>query len=80
MFLALTVLSLIALRYVRNDVLVRTAGLVWLTFNVLHLIYHLQHLHMYGTIDKILNVVALSVIALLSIALLPSLTRVRADN
>jgi hypothetical protein len=75
MFLALTVLSLIALRYVRNDVLVRTTGLAWLTFNALHLTYHLGHLHMYGTFDKVLNVVGLSAVVLLSIALLPAQPR-----
>jgi hypothetical protein len=80
MFLALTVLSLIALRYVHNDVLVRTAGLAWLTFNVLHLTYHLQHLHMYGTFDKILNVITLSVAALLSIALLPAVSKRHANT
>jgi hypothetical protein len=80
MFLALTVLSVVALRYVRNDVLVRTAGLAWLTFNVLHLIYHLQHLHMYGTFDKILNVVGLSAVVLLSITLLPAAARQRVNT
>lgn len=70
MFLALMVLSLIALRYVHNDVLVRTAGVVWLTFNVLHLSYHLQHLDMYGRLDQVLNVVTLGLLALASLALL----------
>jgi hypothetical protein len=75
MFLALTVLSLIALRHVRNDVLVRTTGLAWLTFNALHLAYHLQHLHMYSTLDKVLNVVTLAGALLLSAALLIPLSR-----
>ncbi|MCU1681459.1 MAG: hypothetical protein JWQ81_2198 [Amycolatopsis sp.] len=70
MFLALTVLSLIALRYVHNDVLVRTAGFGWLTFNVLHMTYHFQHLDMYDTVDKLLNVVTLGLLAAGSIALI----------
>jgi len=73
MFLALMVLSLIALRHVRNDLLVRTAGLAWLTFNALHLGYHVQHLHMYDTLDQVLNVVTLVGVLLLSLVLLPRL-------
>jgi hypothetical protein len=70
MFMALAVLSLVALRSVRNDTVVRVTGLVWLTFNIPHLIYHMQHLHMYNTLDKALNVVTLGLLAVASVALL----------
>jgi hypothetical protein len=39
---------------------VRTTGLVWLVFNVLHLSYHLTMLGMYGRTDQVLNVIGLS--------------------
>ncbi|MFE7074493.1 hypothetical protein ACFU96_30850 [Streptomyces sp. NPDC057620] len=70
MFLALAVLTAIALRSVRNNRLVQTTGAVWLVFNVLHLGYHMQHLGMYGTRDQVLNVVALTALVLASAVLL----------
>ncbi|WP_233273493.1 hypothetical protein [Streptomyces broussonetiae] len=69
-YMALAVLSAITLRYVRSDPMVRTTGAVWLTFNVLHLVYHMQHLHMYGTTDQVLNVAVLSAQVLLATLLL----------
>ncbi|MGW6743600.1 hypothetical protein ACWGDX_23250 [Streptomyces sp. NPDC055025] len=76
MFLALAVLAVITLRYVRNNRFVLTTGAVWLVFNVLHLIYHMQHLDMYETVDQILNAVLLSALVVLSLLLLvPSPTR-----
>jgi hypothetical protein len=77
MFMALTVLSLIALRSARNDTIARIAGLVWLTFNTPHLIYHMQHLDMYNTRDQILNVVTLGLLAVASVALLLPVSRRR---
>ena len=68
-FLALTVLSCAALVYVRNEAVVRTAAAVALVFGVLHLIYHVQTLHMYDTQDKILNIVALVIPVLLAVSL-----------
>ncbi|GAA2324220.1 hypothetical protein GCM10010431_52470 [Streptomyces kunmingensis] len=70
MFLALAVLTLIALRDVRNNRLVQITGAVWLVFNVLHFSYHVQHLAMYGTRDQVLNAVTLSALVLLSALLL----------
>jgi hypothetical protein len=64
------VLTAIALRSVRNNRLVQTAGAVWLVFNVLHLGYHMRHLGMYGTRDQVLNVVALTALVLASAVLL----------
>lgn len=70
MFLALAVLTLIALRNVRNNRLVQTTGAAWLVFNVLHFSYHVQHLGMYGTRDQVLNVVFLAALVLLAALLL----------
>jgi hypothetical protein len=42
----------------------------WLTFNVLHPIYHYQHLDMYNALDKTLNAALLPVLVLMSVALL----------
>lgn len=70
LYLALAVLSGAALRRAHNNRLVRTAGAVWLVFNTLHLVYHMQHLHMYGTTDRVLNVVGLGALMLVSAALL----------
>ncbi|MEV0391316.1 hypothetical protein [Nonomuraea sp. NPDC050643] len=81
MFLALAVLTIITVRYVRNDRVVQMTGAVWLVFNVLHLIYHMQHLHMYETSDQVLNVIALSSLVVLSLVLLvPSLPGRRDDT
>lgn len=68
-YLALTALSLCAWRNAL-PALVRAAGVAWLVFGALHLAYHLGHLGMYGTSDKILNVVALGGSVVLAAALL----------
>jgi hypothetical protein len=68
-YLALTVLSFYALR-IAIPAVVRAAAAAWLTFGVLHFAYHLGHLGMYGTNDKILNVVALGGSVVLAGALL----------
>ncbi|MFF2512000.1 hypothetical protein [Streptomyces sp. NPDC058086] len=74
MFLALAVLTVIALRSAHNTRLVQTTGAVWLLFNVLHFSYHVQHLDMYNTRDQILNVVFLAALILLAaLLLLPAL-------
>ncbi|MFC5030751.1 hypothetical protein ACQFX6_38210 [Streptomyces sp. DSM 41987] len=70
MFLALSVLTLIALGQVRNNRLVQTAGAAWLVFNVLHFSYQVQHLDMYGTRDQVLNVVFLAALVLSAALLL----------
>ena len=68
-YLALTVLGLYALRTALPE-LVRAAGAAWLVFGVLHFAYHLGHLGMFGTSDKVLNVVALGGSVVLAAALL----------
>jgi hypothetical protein len=83
MFLALAVLTVVALRQVRNIRLVQTTGAVWLVFNVLHFTYHVRHLDMYGTRDQVLNVVFLAALVLLaSVLLVPvsALSARRGDN
>ncbi|WP_046315979.1 hypothetical protein [Mycobacterium sp. UM_Kg1] len=70
MFLALGVLSAAALYYLSNRAVVVVAALSWSTFNVLHLIYHLGMLHMYGPRDAALNAVGLSLLAVVSLVLL----------
>ena len=70
MFLALAVLTIITLRYIHNNRAVQMTGAVWLVFNLLHLIYHLQHLHMYQPSDQVLNVISLSALLVLSAVLL----------
>ena len=72
MFLALTVLSCAGLVYVKNEAVVRTVAAVALAFGVLHLIYHVQMLHMYDTQDKVLNLVALVTPVLLAASLFVS--------
>ncbi|MEV0183170.1 hypothetical protein AB0I54_28325 [Streptomyces sp. NPDC050625] len=69
MFLALGVLSLFAIRYAHNTLVVLITASVWLVFNVLHFIFHMQHLHVYNTTDKILNVVLLSLLVVFNAAL-----------
>ncbi|MFI9471915.1 hypothetical protein ACIHBQ_31180 [Streptomyces sp. NPDC052492] len=69
MFLALAVLALITIRYARTTRVVQITASTWLVFNVLHCIFHMQHLHVYGTTDKVLNVVSLTLLVLVSAAL-----------
>lgn len=69
-YLALTLLAVTAAIYVDNGVVVKVAALAWLTFNVLHWTYHLRMLHMYGARDAALTITSLTVVALVSAALL----------
>ena len=70
MFLALLVLSVAAIVYVNNRAVVKIAAGAWLTFNVLHFVYHMTMLQMYNTRDAVLNVIFLSLLVLISAALL----------
>lgn len=70
LFSGLAVLSALALYYLRNRPVVVITGVSWSVFNVLHLIYHLGMLHMYGPRDAVLNVVSLSLLLALSLILL----------
>jgi hypothetical protein len=70
MFLAFAVLSLIAFLRVRDVHVVRAAGLTWLVFNALHLVYHLRMLGMYRPVDQVLNVVTLVILLVLPLIVL----------
>jgi hypothetical protein len=66
LYLALLVVSLWALC---QPQLGRLAGISWLVFSVPHLIYHASHLDMFGTADKIGNIVSLGGTAAVAAAL-----------
>jgi hypothetical protein len=69
MYLALTALSALTLVYLSNRTLRIVTALSWTTFNLLHLIYHLPMLHMYGARDATVNAIALGGVLLCSAAL-----------
>ena len=48
-------------------VLVRTAAVAYAVYGLPHLVYHLRHLDVYGTGDKIANVVSLVLALLLAV-------------
>jgi hypothetical protein len=56
--LALTAVVAVAL-VTRAPAAVRAAGLAWLVYSVPHLVYHLRHLDLYESTDKVLNLVGL---------------------
>lgn len=68
-YLAITVLTFVALANVRKPVVVQMTGAALLVFNVLHLVYHLTMLHMYEPRDQWLNAVLLGLTAMLSVVL-----------
>lgn len=70
MFLALGVLSAVAVYHLRNRPVVVITAISWSVFNALHLIYHLGMLHMYGPRDAALNAVGLSLLLVVSLILL----------
>lgn len=69
-FLGFAALSAVALHYLRNRPVVVITAISWSVFNVLHLIYHVGMLHMYGRRDAILNAVSLSLLLVVSLLLL----------
>ncbi len=69
MYLAMAAVSVMAFCYVTNQALMRTAALALSIFNILHLIYHVTMLHMYGPLDAVLNMIALTVVTVCSLAL-----------
>ncbi|MEU2288363.1 hypothetical protein ABZ614_41820 [Streptomyces sp. NPDC013178] len=76
LYLAMLVVTLAAWRYVDSNRYVQTVGAAWLAFNVFHLLYHLQHLGMYSTGERVAIVSLLSALTLLSAVLLtPSPSR-----
>jgi hypothetical protein len=65
LYLALFVMSVWSVLRPSEQIF-RIAGWSWLVFNLEHLAFHLSHLGMFGTADKIGNVVALGGSAVLS--------------
>ncbi|MET0955287.1 MAG: hypothetical protein ABWY68_05005 [Cryobacterium sp.] len=65
LYAALAVLSAGAALRATDAHLSRLTGLVWLTFSIPHLIYHVAHLDHYQGIDKLGNAVSLSLFVLL---------------
>lgn len=69
MYLATAALSVMAFAYLTNRALMRATALTLSVFNLLHLIYHVPMLHMYGPLDATLNAVVLTVVLLCSLAI-----------
>jgi hypothetical protein len=57
--LALTAVTIVALVTLARPV-VLAAVAAWLLYSLPHLVYHLRHLDLYDTTDKVLNVAALT--------------------
>jgi hypothetical protein len=72
LYLALLVVSLWAVVRPRPEFL-RLAALAWLVFSVPHLVFHLSHLDMFGTVDQIGNVASLGgTVVLAALLLVPT--------
>ncbi len=69
MYLALAALSVMAFIHVTNQPLMRATAISVSIFNILHLIYHVTMLHMYGPLDAALNMAALALVVVCSLAL-----------
>jgi len=76
LYLALLVLSVWVWRRPTTDRL-RMAGGAWLIFNSVHFLWHMLHLGVFPTIDRIGNAVSLGGVLILSILLLLPERRVR---
>jgi hypothetical protein len=70
LYMAVLVVTAAAWRFADSDQFVMTVGAAWLVFSVFHLLYHLQHLSMYSTSERVAMVGLLSSVALVSAALL----------
>lgn len=70
LYLALAVVTCGALRRSAGAGTVRAVAAAWTVFNALHLIYHVPHLHVYDTVDQVLNVVGLGGLLAVSASLL----------
>ncbi|MFE1265766.1 hypothetical protein ACFW5X_35370 [Streptomyces albogriseolus] len=70
LYMAMLVVTAMALRYVHDNRYVQTMGAAWLAFNVFHTLYHLQHLSMYSTGEQVAMVSLLTSLTVLSAVLL----------
>jgi hypothetical protein len=67
--LALAVVTIAALITLSRPMVIAVA-VAWLAWGVPHLVYHLRHLDLYSTTDKVLNVVALAALAVVAVVVL----------
>ncbi|MCV7319596.1 hypothetical protein [Mycolicibacterium confluentis] len=68
MYLGTAALAAMAFAYLGNRALMRATALMLSIFNLLHLVYHVPMLHMYGPLDATLNVISLTAILACSLA------------
>src|SRR5690348_12474658 len=64
LYLALTAITLVAAVWL-VPAAVRVAALGWLVFGVPHFVYHFAHRDLYGTSDRVGNLVSLGVVVVL---------------
>ncbi|TQL66382.1 hypothetical protein FB381_0236 [Nocardioides albertanoniae] len=69
LYLALGVAGVLVLVW-RTYPVSAVVAAAWATFSIPHFWYHVNHLHVYGTFDKVANVVALGGTLLIALALL----------
>jgi hypothetical protein len=67
--LALAVVTIAALVTLSRPMVIAVA-VAWLAWSVPHLVYHLRHLDVFSTGDKVVNVVLLSALPVLAVAVL----------
>ena len=67
--LALAVVTIFALVTLARPLVIAVA-VAWLAWGIPHLVYHLRHLDVYDTGDKVLNVSALAALPVLAIIVL----------
>jgi hypothetical protein len=76
--LSLLVLSVWALRRPTREAMVVTGG-AWLIYNAIHLLWHLLHLDVFATADKIMVATTLGVLLILSILLMLPVKQTKPD-
>jgi hypothetical protein len=76
--LALAVVTLVAL-IAFTRVVALAAALGWIVYQAPHLVYHLRHLDLYDTSDKVANVASLVLALVLPIVVLVGARRLRPD-
>jgi hypothetical protein len=67
--LALAVVTIVALITLGRPLVIAVA-IAWLAWGVPHLVYHLRHLDVFSTGDKVANVVGLAAVPVLAIVVL----------
>src|SRR5215471_7792509 len=77
--LALTAAVIVALVTLSRAAVIG-AGLAWLVYSVPHFVYHLRHLGIYDTSDKIGNVVALGLACVLPVIILVEARKLAPDQ